>query len=140
MRRSIFSQRPLVTIPQIVIFLVISVSLIIAIDINRRNRMGQVMGGGEIALEAQVEAEQTRQVELKATLEYVQSDDYVAAYARSEAGFLQPGERRVVPLVIETVEEPTPIPAPTVDPLQDAQPWQAWWQLLLDGEQPESFE
>lgn len=140
MRRSIFSQRPLVTIPQIVIFLVISVSLIIAIDINRRNRMGQVMGGGEIALEAQVEAEQTRQVELKATLSYVESDDYVAAYARSEAGFVQPGERRVVPLVIETVVEPTPIPAPTVDPLQDAQPWQAWWQLLLDAEQPQTFE
>lgn len=140
MRRSIFSQRPLVTIPQIVIFLVISVSLIIAIDINRRNRMGQVMGGGEIALEAQVEAEQTRQVELKATLDYVQSDDYVAEYARSEAGFLQPGERRVVPLVVETISEPTPIPAPTVDPLQAAQPWQAWWQLLLDAEQPKSYE
>lgn len=102
--------------------------------------MGQVMGGGEIALEAQVEAEQTRQVELQATLAFVQSDDYVAQYARSEAGFLQPGEKRVVPLIIETSVEPTPIPAPTVDPLQDAQPWQAWWQLMLDAEQPSSFE
>ena len=140
MRRSLFSQKPLVTIPQIVIFLVIAVSLIIAIDINRRNRMGQVMGGGEIALEAQVEAEQTRQVALQATRTFVESDDYVAAYARSEAGFLLPGEKRVVPLIVETSVQPTPIPEPTLDPLQDAQPWQAWWQLLLDAEQPTSVE
>ncbi len=136
MRRPIFRQRPLITIPQIVIFLVIAVSLIIAIDINRRNQVGRVMGGGEVALEAQVGAEETRQVELQATLEYVQSDDYVATYARNEAGYLLPGEKRVVPLVVEGNPEPTPAPEPTVDPLERAQPWQAWWQLLTDTPQP----
>ena len=136
MRRPLFRQRPLITIPQIVVFLVIAVSLIIAIDINRRNQVGRVMGGGEIALETQVDAEKTRQVELQATLEYVQSDDYVATYARNEAGFLLPGENRVVPLVVEGDPVPTPVPQPTVDPLEDAQPWQAWWQLLTDAPQP----
>ena len=72
----------------------------------------------------------------QATLEYVTSDDYVASYARNEGGMIQPGERRIVPLLQEATPGPTPAPPPTPDPALQAKPWQAWWRLLTDIPQP----
>ena len=136
MRERLFRQRPLLTIPQILVLLAVIAALFIALDLNRRAQAGQLVGVGEEALQAEVNAESTRQVELQATLTFVQSDDFVSAYARDEAGQLLPGEKRVVPLVIEAPPEPTAVPEPTPDPAQDAQPWQAWWRLLTDAPQP----
>ena len=136
MRERLFRQRPLLTIPQILVLLAVVAALFIALDLNRRAQAGQLVGVGEEALQAEVNAESTRQVELQATLTFVQSDDFVSAYARDEAGQLLPGEKRVVPLVIEAPPEPTAVPEPTPDPAQDAQPWQAWWRLLTDAPQP----
>jgi cell division protein FtsB len=136
MRSRIFRRRPLLTIPQILVLLGISAALFIALDLNRRAEAGRLVGVGEEALQAEVNLETTRQVELQATLEYVQSEDYVAAYARDEGGYLLPGEKRVVPLLIETTPEPAQPPAPTPDPAINARPWQAWWRLLTDAPHP----
>jgi cell division protein FtsB len=136
MRRKLFRQRPLLTLPQILILLGVIAALFIALDLNRRAQAGRLVGVGEEALRQEVDLETTRQVELEATLAYVQSDDYVAAYARDEGGFVLPGEKRIVPLLIETTPEPTPTPAPTPDPAVSAHPWQAWWRLLTDAPHP----
>ena len=136
MRERLFRQRPLLTIPQILVLLAVVAALFIALDLNRRAQAGQLVGVGEEALQTEVDAESTRQVELQATLTFVQSDDFVSAYARDEAGQLLPGEKRVVPLVIEAPPEPTAVPEPTPDPAAGAQPWQAWWRLLTDAPQP----
>lgn len=131
-----FRQRPLLNLPQVIVLLVVISALFIGLDLNRRAQAGRLVGGGEDALRQEVAAETTRQVELQATLSYVQSEDYVAAYARNEAGELLPGEQRVVPLLIEATPEPSPPPAATPDPLEYAYPWQAWWRLLTDAPQP----
>jgi cell division protein FtsB len=136
MRRKLFRQRPLLTLPQILILLGVMAALFIALDLNRRAQAGRLVGVGEEALRQEVDLETTRQVELEATLAYVQSDDYVAAYARDEGGFVLPGEKRIVPLLIETTPEPTPTPAPTPDPAVSAHSWQAWWRLLTDAPHP----
>jgi len=136
MRERLFRQRPLLTVPQILVLLAVIAALFIALDLNRRAQAGQLVGVGEEALQAEVNAESTRQVELQATLTFVQSDDFVSAYARDEAGQLLPGEKRIVPLVIEAPPEPTAVPEPTPDPAASAQPWQAWWRLLTDAPQP----
>jgi hypothetical protein len=136
MRERLFRQRPLLTLPQILVLLAVIAALFIALDLNRRAQAGQLVGVGEEALQAEVNAESTRQVELQATLTYVQSEDFVSAYARDEAGQLLPGEKRIVPLLIEAPPEPTAVPNPTPDPAQNAQPWQAWWRLLTDAPQP----
>jgi hypothetical protein len=136
MRNRFFRQRPLLNLTQIIALLAIFVALFIALDLNRRAQAGQLVGVGEEALEAEVKLESTRQVELEATRTFVQSDDFVAAYARDEAGQLLSGEKRVVPLIIEATPQPTAVPAPTPDPAQNAQPWQAWWRLLTDAPQP----
>jgi cell division protein FtsB len=132
----IFRSRPLFSLPQVIFFLVIVGAIIIAVDLNNRAQAGRLVGTGQEALQAQVDRESTRQVELQATLEYVTSDDYVASYARNEGGMIQPGERRIVPLLQEATPEPTAAPAPTPDPALQARPWQAWWRLLTDAPQP----
>jgi len=129
-------QRPLLTLPQMLVLLGVIAALFIALDLNRRAQAGRLVGVGEEALRREVRLEATRQVELQATLDYVQSDDYVAAYARDEGGYVLPGEKRVVPLLLEAAPEPTPAAAATPDPAFRAQPWQAWWQLLTDAPQP----
>ncbi|MCB8945546.1 MAG: hypothetical protein H6658_17490 [Ardenticatenaceae bacterium] len=136
MRERFFRQRPLLTLPQILVLLIVVAALFIALDLNRRAQAGQLVGVGEDALQAEAEAESTRQVELQATLTYVQSDDFVSAYARDEAGQLLPGEKRIVPLLIEATPQPTAVPNPTPDPAESAQPWQAWWHLLTDAPYP----
>lgn len=132
----VLQQRPLLSVSQIVVLLLILAAITIALDLNRRAQSGRLVGVGEDVLQAQVSAESTRQVELVATLDYVHSDDYVAAYARDEAGMVLPGEKRVVPLFVEVTPQPTPFPEGTPDPIGNARPWQAWWQLLTDAPQP----
>jgi cell division protein FtsB len=126
----------LLTLPQLLALLAIIAALFIALDLNRRAQAGRLVGVGEEALQREVALESTRQVELQATRSYVKSDDYVAAYARDEGGFILPGEKRVVPLFLEAAPEPTPATAATPDPAINARPWQAWWQLLTDAPQP----
>lgn len=136
LNRNPFGQRPLLTLPQILVLLVVVAALFIALDLNRRARDGELVGVGEETLQRQVDLESTRSVELQATLDYVESDAYVEAYAHGEGGLLLPGEKRVVPLVVETTPQATAMPQPTPDAALAARSWQAWWQLLTDAPLP----
>jgi hypothetical protein len=136
MWRKLLRYRPILSLPQLAALLVVLAGLIIALDLNRRAQAGKLVGAGEETLQLEVNLERTRQVELHATLAYVQSDDYIAAYARDEGGYLLPNEKRIVPLLIEVTPAPAVTPAPTVDPAHYARPWQAWWRLLTDAPYP----
>lgn len=136
MRNQLFGKRPLLTLPQILVLLSIAAGLFIAIDLNRRAEAGRLAGAGEEELQAEVDAQRTRQVALEATAFYVKSRSYVESYARNEGNYIRPGERRVVPLIVEGTPQPTPPPVATRDPAARALPWQAWWQLLTDAPQP----
>lgn len=136
MRDKLLRQRSLFSWPQALLLLAVLATLLIALDLNRRAEAGRLVGVGEESLRYEVELETTRQVELQATLTYVQSEDFISAYARNEGGQLLPGERRIIPLVVEVTPAPPPPPTPTPDPAAFAQPWQAWWQLLTDAPQP----
>lgn len=136
MRNKLFRQRPLLSIPQIIILLIVIGILFIGLDLTRRAQAGRLVGAGEEALQQEISLEATRQIELQATLEYVQSDDYVEAYARDEGGYILPGEKRIVPMPVEAPPGAAPEAAPTPDPAAAARPWQAWWQLLSDAPQP----
>ena len=111
-------------------------AIIVAVDLNRRAQASQQVGANEASLADKVSAEATRSVELQATLTYVQSEDYVADYARNEGGYILPGEKRVVPMVDEAQAAATPVPTATPDPAFEARPWQAWWRLLTDAPLP----
>ena len=131
-----FGQRPLLSLPQLLILGGVIVALFIGLDLNRRSQAGELVGIDESILQGEIDYESTRQIELQATLEYVQSDDYVAVYARDEGGYLLPGEKRVVPLVLEATPQPTAVSPPQEPSIEEAYPWQAWWRLLTDAPFP----
>lgn len=136
MIKNLLKKRPLLTLPQIIVLAGVLAALYFALDLNRRAQAGELVGIDAGVLEAEIELETTRRVELEATLVYVQSDDYVADYARNEGGYLQPGEKRVAPIFIEAAPQATAVPASTPDPASQARPWQAWWRLLTDAPYP----
>lgn len=136
MRGKLTWRRPLLTATQFIVLALILAGLFVALDLKRRAQEGRLVGADEAELQAELDQAQTRQVELQVTLTYVQSEDYVAAYAREEGGFVLPGEKRVVPMFIEATPQPTPPPAIVSDPAHDARPWQLWWRLLTDAPLP----
>lgn len=134
-RRS-FRQRPLLSLPQIVALVAVVVAIYIGVDLNHRAKNGRLIAASELSLQEQLAMESTRQVELKVTRAYVNSDDYVANYARDEGGLIMPGEHRIVPLTVDSIPLPTPIPTATPDPAYQARSWQAWWRLFTDAPLP----
>jgi cell division protein FtsB len=129
-------RRPLLTLTQIIVLSLVVISLVIVLDLTRRERVGKLTGVGKETLRTELAIQTTRQIELKATLTYVNSDEYVSIYAREEGGFVLPGEQRIVPIPIEAPPVPTPVAEPTRDPAESVQPWQAWWQLVTDAPLP----
>lgn len=135
-RRAALRQRPLLSIPQLLILAGIIFAVYVGLDLNRRAQTGAMIGASEESMQRKVSLETTRQVELLVTRAFVNSDDYVAAYARDEAGQILPGEKRIVPLFKDVTPIATPFPTATPDPAYDARPWQAWWRLMSDSALP----
>jgi hypothetical protein len=134
--RRVFRQRPLLSLPQILVLIAAVVAIYIGVDLNHRAQTGRMIQANELSLMEKIEAESTRQVELLATREYVNSDAYVMDFARNEAGMILPGERRIVPLKSESAPLPTAVVTVTPDPFYDARQWQAWWRLITDAPLP----
>jgi len=134
--RRAFRQRPLLSLPQLAVLVAIVVAIYIGVDLNHRAQTGRLIQASEISLQEEYDVEATRQVELLVTKDYVNSDDYVAAFARNEAGMVKPGERRIVPLQLDSSPLPTVVASVTPDPAYDARAWQAWWRLFSDAPLP----
>jgi cell division protein FtsB len=126
----------LLSLPQVLVLVAVVVAIYIGVDLNHRAQTGRMIQANELSLEEKLALESTRQIELQATLEFVNSDDYVASYARNEAGMILPGERRIVPLQLESAPVVTPVATATPDPAYDARAWQAWWRLFTDAPLP----
>lgn len=127
-----------ITLVQILFVFAALAALFFVVRYNQNEANYQVMLSSQATFEAAVAAEATRQVQLVATQTYVESATYVEDYFRNEAGMVQPGERRVVPRIIELTPLPTPTPPPQQDTATLARPWQMWWRLLTDAPQPQS--
>ena len=136
MRWKLVWKKPLLTLTKVIALAVILFGLFVALDLNRRAQAGRLVGKDEDTLRAELESEKARQFELEATRVYVQSEEYVAVYAREEGGYLLPGEKRIVPLPIVDNFDPAASFEQSPDPAQYARPWQAWWQLLTDIPMP----
>jgi hypothetical protein len=136
MRSRTLWRRPLLTLTQMIVLSLVVISLVIVLDLTRRERAGRLVGVGEDTLQNELAIQSTRHVELIATLTYVNSDEYIAIYAHEEGGFLLPDEKRVVPIPIEAPAVPVPVLEPTRDPAESVRAWQAWWQLLSDAPLP----
>lgn len=136
MRWKLVWKKPVLTMTQFVVLLVILFGLFVALDLNRRAQAGRLVGKDEETLREEVEAEKARTVELEATLEYVQSEAYVYEYAIEEGGMLLPGEKEIVVFPLLKQSRNLSLSQTGPDPAQYARPWQAWWQLLTDIPMP----
>jgi cell division protein FtsB len=134
--RRVFQQRPLLSLPQVLVLAAIVVAIYIGVDLNHRAQTGRMIQANELSLQEKLDYESTRQIELIATREFVESDDYVADYARNEAGMILPGEERIVLLQSGSVPVATAVAEATPDPAYNARQWQAWWRLFTDAPLP----
>lgn len=129
-------RRTAVTLIQLSFVLAGIVALFFVLRFNQNNVLYRQMLMSEATFDAALSAEKTRQIFLEATATYVNSDTYVEHYYRNDAGMVLPGERRIVPRVVERTPVATPQPTPTLDVATQAQPWQMWWALLSDAPPP----
>jgi hypothetical protein len=136
MRWKFVWKKPLITLTQGIALIVILFGLFVALDLNRRAQAGRLVGKDQETLTVELDAENERQAMLEATRDFVEGVEYAKKYARDEAGEVLPGEKKVVPLLIEADSSLSLPSDPAPDPAQFARPWQAWWQLLTDTAMP----
>lgn len=87
-------------------------------------------------LEGMVATREAERDQLVATLEYVQTDEYVEKWAREELKMARPGEVVVIPLVRSGAESAEATPETGADDsgldLPDSRPfWVVWWDALF---------
>jgi hypothetical protein len=138
MRKNTLSKKFPLTLPQLFLAIVGVVALFIVIGLNRYDENHEAVAAGEATFQAEVDAEITRQVELQATLTYVESATYVEHYFRNEENMVLEGENRIVPNVIPVTPTPASVQSEAGTPGQvsPAQPWQMWWRLISDAPFP----
>lgn len=71
-----------------------------------------------------IATEQIQATRLAEQARYVQSEEFVARWARLEAGMIRPHE---TPYRLERI---LPSPTPYLTPTPTPQPWQAWWMQI----------
>lgn len=130
------TRSPLLSWSQLLIIVVVVIALVVSLDLSAKAQAGREQTTQETILENLLETEEARQQHLIVTLTYVSSDDYVADYARNEAGMLLPEERRVVSMPHPLPLTPTPMPTPIPVIVVPQEPWQAWWMLFFDSPPP----
>jgi cell division protein FtsB len=99
-------------------------------------RLSQELRGEVRQLEQAVATQEAEAAYLTATLEYVQSDEYVEAWAREEAKMAKPGEVVMIPLARAGGAEPPATPtAPPEDEAratpEDRPFWVVWWEAIF---------
>lgn len=119
---------------QFVGIIVLTIILLLIVDYGRRVSTGFYIAQAEEQLKAEIAVELTRNAQLKARLEYVQSDEFVEKWAREEGHMARPGDR---PFILVTVEAPRSAPQNSTAIVQTAgatpQPtWHQWWYLFFD--------
>ncbi|MCO5185752.1 MAG: hypothetical protein M9928_03155 [Anaerolineae bacterium] len=139
MRNSSSARKLPLTLPQIFLIIIALVILFVIIGLNRYSGTHEAVVASRATFQAEVDVAGTRQVELQATLTYVESQMYVERYFREEEGMVLQGERRLAPNVV--VVTPTPSVANSAEsaapvPVGPAYPWQMWWRLVTDAPFP----
>lgn len=124
---------------QIMFAIILAVGLLLAINFSTRILAGQPLQEAYNLAQAEVEALRIEQAALIAQLDYVRSDPYVEAWARSDGKMVREGEILVVPVPSGAVIEEPEVQVVDV-PVQivpDApQNWTLWWSLFFDAPPP----
>lgn len=129
-------RRPVFSLPQFLVLAGVSVALVLALGLDAGITENRAPRPQEAAMSMRLAEERERNRQLKITLTYVHSDDYVEYYARNEGGMILPGEKRVVPIFDPPQPTPTPVPPPIIAVSAPTSPFEAWWMLFFDSPSP----
>ena len=120
----------------VVIIAVLATVGIIVWGFTQQLMLARQMRDEERRLAQAVATERARYESLVAQLEYVQSDEYVEEWARTEARMAKPGE--VIVVLVDEAEEESAEEAEPSPPLQsEEQPfWAELWELIVGPPEP----
>jgi cell division protein FtsB len=129
---------------QVMFATMLAVSLILAINFTSRIAANQPLQEALERVQTEITQLRQEQAELIRERDYVQSDAYVEAWARSDGRMVMPGDVLVVLIPDENVSvnapiqaaEPTPfVPIETTPPQPET--WELWWALFFDSPPPD---
>lgn len=124
---------------QIMFAVILAVALMLAVSFSGRINASRELNRIHDQIVQEIELLKREQADLLARLEYVNSDAFVEAWARSEGKMIRENEILVIPKPSTTLLQSAPTPVMTV-PIQTSLPepdnWQLWWQLFFDTDPP----
>src|SRR5258706_6482412 len=124
---------------QIVFGSILAISLLLAINFSGRIAAGRQIDTKRDTLDHSISTLQAQATALQSELNFVNSDAFIAQWARKEGRMVKPNEVLIVPVPGPMTPEPSPTPfIPTsLEPHQDTKNWKLWWQLFFDAPPPD---
>ncbi|HDH09312.1 MAG TPA: septum formation initiator family protein [Chloroflexi bacterium] len=126
-------KHPIISSGQFIAIIVATIALFMAVDFGRRMAAIYRLQREKARLEQEVAQEQSRQEELKAYKDYVQSDEFVEQWARTEGKMVKPGETPVVPVPVRTPTLSEKHPPEEGQAMKGESHWREWWELFFGG-------
>lgn len=128
---AIAKKRSGVSLTQFVALIMATVVLSLLVDFGHKVALYRQLQLEEVQLDQGIAYEENRGDYLEWLRGYVQTDEFVGAWARREWRMVKPGETGVVPMLPEA-----PI-APQIRPQEESRPsegprWQEWWKSSFD--------
>lgn len=129
-----------VTSLQFLAIILITIALAVVLDFGHRAAVGAELKREARQLERQVATLEAEHSALETQREWVQSDDYVEEWARTEGGMVLRGETPVVPVPSgQVAPEESVAPALPVGPAapssekaeETSSHWPEWWALFF---------
>jgi len=125
---------------QVLFAAILGIGLILAINFSARIADSQPLQAAYNSVHDEIDRLKQDQAKLTAERDYVLSDAYVAAWARSNGKMVLPGEVLVVPVPSGSAVEATPEAQVSLQDVHtapdQAQPWVLWWQIFFDSPPP----
>ena len=126
-------KQPVISSGQFIAIIVATIALFMAVDFGRRMAAIYRLQREKARLEQEVAQEQARQEKLKAYKDYVQSDEFVEQWARTEGKMVKPGETPVVPVPVRTPTLSEKHPPGESQAMKGEPHWREWWELFFGG-------
>lgn len=128
---------------QVMFAVVLAVALMLAVQFSARIADERNLNAIRDTIQEEIDLLRTEQTDLIDELDYVQSDAYVAEWARREGRMVLDNMVLVIPVPasgavqVPVQESITTVETATVETtLPDPVPWQLWWALFFDMPPP----
>jgi cell division protein FtsB len=121
-----------VSLNQFVALIVVTIVISLMVDFGRKVALHRRLQAEEARLDRAVEYEEDRGEYLEWLRGYVQSEQFVDAWARREWKMVKPGETSVVPVLLEAPSAPQALPQEESQPSDEVN-WQEWWKRYSGG-------